>query len=171
MKRLLTVIVLTAAALTAGCATSAGYVDQSQVKTIKKGVTTKAEVLQALGDPSETRPTSTGQKLIWRGTKNSLDAKTFIPFYGLVAGSGSTANTVTTVTVNRQGVVIDYDHSNDVVTEDTFGNKTTKRESLHSSNDAPVQPLVESASSGQTKTSAQTAATPKKQSRKVKPGI
>lgn len=118
-----------------GCAsTTAGHVEKEQAQSIQNGVTTKRQLIERLGEPNENSNQPNGiEKLTWQGTRNSLDAKTFIPFYGIVAGSGSTESSQLVVWVNKAGIVTNYQYEKQTVTEDTFGNKSTKKTNLSGS--------------------------------------
>ncbi|MDR0274842.1 MAG: hypothetical protein LBI48_05810 [Burkholderiaceae bacterium] len=93
MKRL---IVAAAAVLLIGCAASGVKVDERKVESFKPGVTTKAQVVAALGQPTSQMSISDGiSTLDYSYAEASTRPSTFIPFVGpFVGGMDSTVSSV-----------------------------------------------------------------------------
>ncbi|WP_153012897.1 hypothetical protein [Pseudacidovorax intermedius] len=86
-----------AAAALAGCAASGVRVTDDQVAHFQRGVTTKAEVLQALGKPTMQMRMGDGTSMvIYSFAEVAVRPATFIPVVGAFAGGAdSRSNTMT----------------------------------------------------------------------------
>lgn len=81
--------------LLGACASSGTMVTEQQVSQFQKGVTTRAEVISALGNPQASTRQSTGLTIdVYQHIKASANAASFVPVVGLLAG-GATASTNT----------------------------------------------------------------------------
>ncbi|MBI1308638.1 MAG: hypothetical protein GC129_02110 [Proteobacteria bacterium] len=95
-------------ALTA-CASSGVYVDQSQLADFKKGHTTRAEVLQKLGQPSQRIVDTNGNtSLIYSYFESTARPETFIPIVGGLVGGADTRTNIVTLTFGPNDVLRDY---------------------------------------------------------------
>ncbi|HRE15551.1 MAG TPA: hypothetical protein PLW86_00585 [Rhodocyclaceae bacterium] len=94
--------------LMAGCATEYGKkVSANDVAFVQKGRTTRAELIQRLGQPTNTIRESTGrEQLVWEYMKTTNDAKSMIPFT-FVESQQYETSTFTAV-VDTKGKVVDY---------------------------------------------------------------
>lgn len=99
-------------AILTGCmvgGNDAPKVEQSQLTSFKEGVTTYADVVAALGPPASTQSNSDGTRTITYMRMNSnVDAVTFIPVVGLVAGSGKSEYQSTLFTFDKSGRLKSY---------------------------------------------------------------
>lgn len=91
-----------------GCATEYGKkVSADDVAFLQKGRTTRAELIQRLGQPTNTIRESTGrEQLIWEYLKVTPDAKAFIPFTFFDSQQSETSTFM--AVVDSKGKVIDY---------------------------------------------------------------
>lgn len=110
--------------------------DDSSVKNIRAGKTTRAEVIQMLGQPP-TRNSAGGGKETWMYEYNEIQshasAITYVPIVGLFAGGGKSTSNQQTLTVQFTG---------DVVSACTYGkssSNTTVRTGLLGVSDSPGQ--------------------------------
>ena len=97
-----------------GCTVQQGTkVEAADVSFVKKGQTTKAELINKLGAPTTSTVDAAGKEtLIWEHYKHTSDAKTFIPFAGLLIGSTEMQGSTFTVLLDRNNRVADYQISN-----------------------------------------------------------
>ncbi len=115
--------------LLVACAGLGGGLDEESLSTLKKGVTTKAEIEKKFGKPDMKQVDSSGES-IWTyhnatdmanaGVLTSLamsaaPAMAMVPGVGLLAAAAPMAMTdsskVLIVTFNKKGVVSDYSYS------------------------------------------------------------
>jgi len=81
----------------AGCTTTSGVqVQQSQLASFKKGITTDTDVISALGGPTTSSVTSDGERvLVYAFAQYKIRGSTFVPVVGLFSGgSDMTTNSV-----------------------------------------------------------------------------
>jgi len=97
-----TIALLTTLAIT-GCAVQQGtHVEARDVSFVKKGVTTKAELVDKLGPPTTvTIGSSKRETLVWEHYRHTTDAKSFIPFVGLLIGSTEMQGSTFTVQLDK----------------------------------------------------------------------
>lgn len=93
-----------------GCAVEQGRrVESADVSFIQKGKTTKTELLEKLGPPTETAVDSSGKEsLTWEYFKSTTDGKSFIPFAGFFVGSQSFDSATFTAFLDAKNRVVDY---------------------------------------------------------------
>lgn len=108
MKKYIALLCITMAL--AGCAVQQGTkVESADISFIKKGQTTKTEVVQKLGQPTSVLRDSAGKEtLVWDFYKHTTDAKSFIPIAGLFVGSTKMEGSTFTVFLNKENLVTDY---------------------------------------------------------------
>lgn len=114
MKRTLVIVAAALAiAVSAGCATSSGTkIESSDLSYIQKGRTSRTDLVQKYGQPTEVVVDSSGKEtLVWFHTVSRTDAKTFIPVAGMFIGGGSSETTVLKVMLDKRGIVNDYEYS------------------------------------------------------------
>jgi outer membrane protein assembly factor BamE (lipoprotein component of BamABCDE complex) len=106
MKRILTLALMLG--LVAGCASVGRKLDQSAVDRIKKGETTRDEVLKSLGSPDQIIRMGNGdvtfQYMYIRATARP---ESYIPVVGAFAGGANVQNQMLTVTFGPDGIVKD----------------------------------------------------------------
>ena len=104
-NRLLTIVI---AALLTGCASVGHKLDETKVAQIKKGITTREQVLQLVGSPDQITRDGNGnvtfQYLYCRATAK---ASSFIPVVGAFAGGANVQNQMLMVTFGPNSVVND----------------------------------------------------------------
>lgn len=93
-----------------GCAVQQGTkVEARDVSFVKKGQTTKAELINRLGQPTTSSVDGSGKEtLIWEYYKHTSDAKSFIPFAGFVMGSTEMEGSTFTVSLDKNKRVADH---------------------------------------------------------------
>jgi outer membrane protein assembly factor BamE (lipoprotein component of BamABCDE complex) len=105
MKNLLCIL---AAALLCGCASVGHKLDQSKVDQIKKGETTRDQVIQLIGSPDQiTRAGDGSLTFQYIYTRATTKPSTFIPIVGAFAGGMNMQNQITMVTFNSSNIVSD----------------------------------------------------------------
>lgn len=99
---------LLAAALLCGCASVGHKLDQSKVDQIKKGETTREQVIQLIGSPNQITRDSAGRMTFqYMYVRSTAKASTFIPVVGIFAGGANIQNQITMVTFNSSNIVSD----------------------------------------------------------------
>lgn len=115
-SRILTIaaICLPALVVLDGCAVQQGTkVDSNSISFIKKGQTTKADLIGKLGQPTTTTLDGAGKEtLVWEYYKHTTDAKAFIPVAGLFLGSTEMEGSTFSVFLDKSSRVADYQISN-----------------------------------------------------------
>lgn len=98
-----------------GCATTgagaggAAASEQPDYSFIVKGKTTKPQLVEKLGQPSQSTMSSSGNEtLVWESSTVSWDPKTFIPYLGGALGGSNVKSYALSVALDRKGVVTDY---------------------------------------------------------------
>src|SRR5437763_10277819 len=84
--------------LLAGCVASGTQVAQSALQGFQKGVTTRSDVIRALGPPQNTASARGKVIVSYIGVSVRPHAASFIPVVGLVAGGASSHTSVTMLT-------------------------------------------------------------------------
>ncbi len=95
-------------ALFVGCASYGNkqITEQDTVDKIVIGKSTKAEVKEILGEPSEVIFTDSGDEdWVYLYTRSTTRASSFIPIVGLVAGGVDTKTNTLRLRFNKEGVV------------------------------------------------------------------
>jgi outer membrane protein assembly factor BamE (lipoprotein component of BamABCDE complex) len=101
-----TVVALILAVTLGACSTSGTKVDHAQMAQFHKGTTTSAQVISALGDPSQTSYDDAGNKtLTYVYTQTDVKAQTFIPIVGLFSNGANVKNNTATFTFNKSDVL------------------------------------------------------------------
>lgn len=111
MKKLILVALLGMSVAVTGCAVTNGStrVQNADVSFVQKGKTTKSELIEHLGEPTEVKVSSGGKEtLIWEFYKSTSDAATFIPFIGMKAGTTTQETTTITASMDSRGRVADF---------------------------------------------------------------
>jgi hypothetical protein len=97
----------------AGCATShfGQKIESSQVNTIQKGVTTRAEIERTFGAPINTALLPDGRRAMhFSYNESRLKGGTFVPF-GLGGGGADTRRQSLQVIIGSDNIVQDYEFS------------------------------------------------------------
>lgn len=103
--------VLCALALT-GCVSHGVQVSAEKVAQFKPGVTTEADVVAALGQPS-TVTSANGQRIItYSGAQAQARPASFIPIVGLFAGGADVRYSMTMFKFGADGKLIDTSQTN-----------------------------------------------------------
>jgi outer membrane protein assembly factor BamE (lipoprotein component of BamABCDE complex) len=106
MKRILTLALMFG--IVSGCASVGRKLDENAVAKIKKGETTRAEVLKALGSPDQmTRDGDGNVTFQYIYVRATAKASTFIPIVGAFAGGANVQNQMLMVTFGTNAVVKD----------------------------------------------------------------
>lgn len=105
MKRLMVVFMLSALA---GCASYGVQVAPERMAGFKKGETTEADVVAALGNPtSVTDSLSTGRMLMYTGATAQARPASFIPFIGPLVGGTDVKSSMVMFHFGRDGKLVD----------------------------------------------------------------
>lgn len=99
------IAVIAATAALAGCAASGVQVSQSAATQFKEGVTTEAQIIEKLGNPTTTTIANGLKTITYTGAQYRTSAATFIPIVGLFAGGTDYSVTVAAYQINSQGVL------------------------------------------------------------------
>ena len=110
MKKLLgNVLLVFLAVCLAGCYSTGRKIDQAAVDTIKKGETTRAQVINMLGSPEAITRTGSGDTVyIYNYIRSTAKPATFIPYIGPFVGGANIQHQMTSVTFGPDGVVKDF---------------------------------------------------------------
>ena len=110
MKKLLRYVLLVFLGVClAGCVSSGRKIDQAAVGTIKKGETTRAQVINLLGSPEFITRTGSGDTVyLYNYTRATAKPATFIPYIGAFVGGANYQHQMTSVTFGPDGVVKDF---------------------------------------------------------------
>ncbi len=91
-----------------GCSTYGRKVDQSNLEKIKKGETTREEVLQLIGSPDQIMKDGNGNiTMHYMYVRATVKPETFIPIVGSFVGGANTQNQMVMITIGPDGVVSD----------------------------------------------------------------
>lgn len=92
-----------------GCASAGVKIDRSATENIRKGVTTKAQVIALLGAPSSDSLTGDGREMmIWSYAHTRVKGTTFIPVAGIFVGGSNTRLTTFQVILTKGKIVEDF---------------------------------------------------------------
>lgn len=100
----------------AGCAASGVKVSDAQVATLKKGETTKADVLRAFGPPTtQTRVSDGTSMVIYSHFEVAVRPATFIPIVGAFAGGSDTRSNTVLLRFDADDKLIDSSSSETMI--------------------------------------------------------
>lgn len=100
--------------LLTGCVSHGVMVSDQQVQQFKRGETTEAQVVAALGPPTTVANYGSQRMIIYSGAHAQARPASFIPFIGpLVGGADARASSV--VFTIADGVVVDISSSHTIV--------------------------------------------------------
>lgn len=98
-----------------GCASTGVKVRPEQMATLKKGETTREQVVATFGQPTSIVTHSDGKAiLVYSHADAKFKASTFIPIVGLFAGGMDVTGSVVHMTFDAQGKLVDYTSSQSV---------------------------------------------------------
>ena len=127
MKNKILYIYTVCALLVCGCASIGHKLDESKVEQIKKGITTRDQVLQLVGSPDQiTRDGNGNVTFQYIYSRATTKASTFIPVVGAFAGGANIQTQMLMVTFGTNNVVSDLLNTyggNEVNTGVTTGDK------------------------------------------------
>ena len=96
----------------ASCASAGVKVDQSKMAQFQKGKTTEAEVIAALGKPTDLDQNDDGTHTIkYSYLRGVARPETYIPIVGPFVGGVDTEQTTTSLTFDRHDILIRSSHS------------------------------------------------------------
>ena len=99
---------LATALLITGCASVGHKLDESKVDQIKKGVTTRDQVVQLVGSPNQITRDGFGRVIFqYIYSRATTKASTFIPIVGAFAGGANVQTQMLMVTFDTNNVVSD----------------------------------------------------------------
>lgn len=106
MKR--TLILLACIVIASGCATVGRKLDENTVASIRKGETTRDQVLKLLGSPEQVSRNADGEVTFqYLYSRATAKPETFIPFVGMIAGGANVQSQNVVVTFRPDGIVKD----------------------------------------------------------------
>lgn len=92
-----------------GCVSSGTQVSEAQAKKFKKGVTTEAQVIAALGQPQTTTLTADGRRIdIYTFSRDTPTAMDFVPYVGLLDAGAHQKTTNVAFTFSKTGILQGY---------------------------------------------------------------
>jgi hypothetical protein len=102
-------------ALISACVSVGNSFNLERTEQIRKGVTTKANLIQWFGKPNSiTRKGDGTQVLAWIYQESKVKAQSFIPYAGMFMGGADSSGKRLTVTL-KNGTVSDYEASGDEI--------------------------------------------------------
>lgn len=106
MKKLLSITI--ASVLVCGCVSVGRKLDSSKVAQIKKGETTRQQVINLIGSPDQMTQDGNGNVMFqYIYVRASAKPATYIPVVGAFAGGANTQNQMVMVTFGSDGIVSD----------------------------------------------------------------
>ena len=103
---------ITCMLLLIACTSVGVKVDPAKMADFKKGKTTYGEVIEALGQPTQTMVSDSGDKTIqYAYLSTQARPESFIPYVGLVAGGADTETSMVSMTFDRKGILKSYSSS------------------------------------------------------------
>lgn len=107
MKSIILILIVS---LFLGCASTGIKIDSNKVGQIKSGVTTRAQVVALLGNPSTTVLTGDGKVLMnYIYSEARTKASSFIPVVGLISGGANMDTQILSIIINDKGLVEKYE--------------------------------------------------------------
>ena len=104
--------ILGAIVLLAGCASAGVRVQESQLAQFHPGQTTYSEVVKALGPPSTSTLSSTGERMIvYSFFHYQTRPESFIPYVGPFVGGADTSNSNVVLVFDQHSILQRYDSS------------------------------------------------------------
>ena len=109
------------AGILTGCVTSGHKIEQTSIDKIKKGETTREQVINLLGSPNMMTPGADGGVVFaYMHLRVTPKATTFIPIVGMIAGGSNMKDETLMVTFGADGLVRDITMMT-TTTETKFG--------------------------------------------------
>lgn len=109
---MLKVIALCTVMMVSGCASYGNKIDANYASSIKKGVTTESQVVQALGNPMSVGLAPDGQRFaLYMYTYAQAKASSYIPVVGLFAGGSDAESQMLQIWYDANGVVTNYSYN------------------------------------------------------------
>lgn len=99
-------------AFLAGCVSHGVQVSAEKVAQFKPGVTTEADVVAALGQPSSVTTTNGTRILMYTGAQAQARPASFIPIVGLFAGGADVRYSMTMFKFGSDGKLVDTSQTN-----------------------------------------------------------
>lgn len=112
MKRL--ALMITATLLITGCASYGVMVTDQQAKQFKRGETTEAQIVAALGNPTSITTTNGTRTIAYVGVYSQARASSFIPFIGPLVGGADSQVSQVVFKFDEQGKLADVTSSQTV---------------------------------------------------------
>lgn len=104
-RKLLTATV--AVLLLAGCASHGVMVSQDKVSTLKKGISTEADAVAALGQPTSVTNYNNVRVLVYSGAHAQARPASFIPFIGPLVGGTDVQSSMVMLHFGPSGILTD----------------------------------------------------------------
>jgi len=99
-------IIASAPLMLPGCASTGTRVSADQLAEFKPGITTEAEVIRALGEPTSSTSMPDGSKRdTYFHTAASMHAASFIPVYGMLKGGASSSSETVILTFDAHNLL------------------------------------------------------------------
>ena len=105
-------LLITCMLMFVACTSVGVKVDPAKMADFKKGQTTYGEVVEALGQPTQTMVSDNGEKTIqYAYLSTQARPESFIPYVGLVVGGADTETSMVSMTFDRKGILRSYSSS------------------------------------------------------------
>lgn len=113
-------ILLVASCMAVGCVSMGRKIDQSAVDSIKKGETTKDDVVKMIGSPDQVTTNADGNTIFtYMFVRATPTPGTFIPIVGPLVSGTNVQNQTLLVTFGPDGIVKDYTNTHGAQTVGT----------------------------------------------------
>ena len=123
MVKRITIVLL--AAFVGGCASTGTKVETAQVNQFKRGVTTQADVIAALGEPNTRATLEDGSSQIgYVHAEMTTKAATFIPIVGMFAGGMDTQSNAVNFIFDANGKLKSTSSSSSAMDTNMFGSQS-----------------------------------------------
>lgn len=130
MNFIKSITILAALLMIAGCVSLGTKVEGEKLASFKKGETTYAQIVEALGPPQITTKQSDGKKILsYAYSKASPDAASFIPFFGALVGSTDAETTTVSFIFDAGNKLESYSQSESKASYGVTGTKYKTNES------------------------------------------
>lgn len=102
-------VVIASLLVLAGCASTGRKLDEAKINQIKKGQTTREDVIKLVGSPDQMMRTASGETTFtYTYFRATAKASSFIPIVGAFAGGADVQNQMLMVTFGPDNLVKDY---------------------------------------------------------------
>lgn len=113
MKNISVTVLICFCLILMNCASVGIKIEQSKIKQINKGITTKNEIVHLFGNPNMEILNADGKiTMMYIYTKVENKAINFVPIVGSLAGGMDMQQQTLQIIINKDGIVEQYLHTN-----------------------------------------------------------